>query len=235
MQSVSTADNPAPAEIYNNPDQLAWLGAVVSQRLESIPGVERVGVADADVFCVPGFLTKRDCRDLVKLIDRDAVPSTLYKGTEREGFRTSWTCHLSSDEPLVDSLEEYVCDLLGIHNVYSEPVQGQRYRPGEQYKAHHDFFHAGHAYWDHEAPRGGQRTWTALLYLNKPQGGGETVFPLLDVTVRPEPGFLLLWNNMNREGRPNMKTLHASQPVTAGVKHVLTKWYRLGPWRQLNG
>ncbi|WP_296678046.1 2OG-Fe(II) oxygenase [Novosphingobium sp.] len=225
---------PAPDKAYHDPAKLAWLGAQVRQRLGSIPGVERIDTSHADMFLAPGFLDKRDCRDLARLIDAGAQPSTLFKGTERPDFRTSWTCHLPSTEPLVESLEEYISDLLGIHNAYAETAQGQRYRPGEQYKAHHDFFHAGHDYWLREAPRGGQRTWTAMVYLNEPKEGGETEFPLLDVAIRPRTGTLVVWNNMALDGTPNMKTLHAAKPVIGGVKHVITKWYRLGPWRLLN-
>ncbi len=184
----------------------------------------------AGVLIVAAIFDER----LIKLIDTGAQPSTLFKGTEQPGFRTSWTCHLPSSEPLVESLEDYISEVLGIHNAYAETAQGQRYRPGEQYKAHHDFFHAGQDYWTREAPRGGQRTWTAMVYLDEPRQGGETEFPLLDVTVRPRSGMLVMWNNMTRAGTPNMKTLHAAKPVDAGVKHVITKWYRLGPWRLLN-
>lgn len=225
---------PAAGRAHDDPAKLAWLGAQVRQRLCQIPGVERLDTDKADLFLAPGFLTRRDCRDLVKLIDAGAQPSTLFKGTERPDFRTSWTCHLPSSEPLVESLEDYISEILGIHNTYAETAQGQRYRPGEQYKAHHDFFHGGQDYWLREAPHGGQRTWTAMVYLNEPKAGGETAFPLLDVSLKPQTGTLVMWNNMAADGTPNMKTLHAAQPVGAGVKHVITKWYRLGPWRMLN-
>lgn len=233
MDDTATQAAPA-ARPYDDPARMAWLGAQVCQRLNRIPGVERAATDKADLYLAPGFLTRRDCRDLVKLIDAGAQPSTLFKGTERPDFRTSWTCHLPSSEPLVDSLEDYISEVLGISNAYAETAQGQRYRPGEQYKAHHDFFHGGQSYWEIEAPRGGQRTWTAMVYLNEPKGGGETAFPLLDLSIRPQTGTLVLWNNMARDGTPNMKTLHAAQPVEAGVKHVITKWYRLGPWKTLN-
>lgn len=233
MQKAADVPRDETAQ-YSDPARLAWLGAQVRQRLNAIPGVERVPTELADMYLAPGFLTRRDCRDLVKLIDAGAVPSTLFRGTERPDFRTSWTCHLPSSEPLVESLEEYISELLGIHSAYAETAQGQRYRPGEQYKAHHDFFHAGQDYWTNEAPRGGQRTWTAMIYLNEPKQGGETEFPLLDVAIKPQAGTLVMWNNIASDGTPNMKTLHAAKPVIAGVKHVITKWYRLGPWRMLN-
>lgn len=216
--------------IHCDPESLAFLGLMVRQRLDAIPGVERVNVESADLYVVPGFLRKRDCRALVQAINQRAVPSTLYDGDGQLGFRTSHTYHFDRNDPLTFSIESYISDLLGIDNNHSEPIQGQRYQVGQQYKAHHDFFHLGRNYWTEEATRGGQRTWTAMAYLNEPREGGETEFPLLGVTLRPKMGMLVMWNNMDNQGRPNMKTLHIAHPVQRGIKHVITKWYRLEPW-----
>jgi prolyl 4-hydroxylase len=123
---------------------------------------------------------------------------------------------------------------MGIDDNYSEPMQGQRYQTNQEYKAHHDFFHIGQGYWQQEAPVGGQRTWTAMIFLNEPKEGGETDFPLLGIALKPQTGTMAIWNNMDVNGRPNMKTLHAGTPVRRGIKHVITKWYRQEPWRLLN-
>jgi prolyl 4-hydroxylase len=234
MANLNRSQDDDLMKVYNNPGQLAWLGAMVRQRLAATNGVFRIPTDKADVYEVPRFLTKRDCRDLITLINASAVPSTLFKGTDMPGFRTSWTCHFDTSEPLPESLEEYICELLGINNIYAETMQGQRYRRGQEYKAHHDFFHVGERYWLDEAPRGGQRTWTAMIYLNKPLGGGQTWFPHLDLVIEPDVGKLLVWNNMDASGHPNTNTLHAAMPVNRGVKHVITKWFRLGPWKLLN-
>ena len=53
---------------------------------------EQVEHADAQLYLYQGFLSKADCKTLIKKIDADAVPSTLYKGTEQAGFRTSYSC-----------------------------------------------------------------------------------------------------------------------------------------------
>jgi len=219
---------------YCDPTKLAYLGMMVRQRLAATPGVERVDVADADLYIVPGFLARADCRGIVDVINSRAVPSTLYRGVEREGFRTSFTHHFDRDDPLVIDVELYISDLLGIDINYSEPMQGQRYQAGQQFKHHHDYFHIGEGYWREEAERGGQRTWTAMISLNEPKEGGETDFPLLGIALRQQAGTLILWDNMDRNGRPNHKTLHAGLPVRRGIKHVITKWYRLEPWRVLN-
>jgi len=39
-----------------------------------------------------------------------------------------------------------------------------------------------------------------------------------------------VWNNADEDGLPNLRTLHAGNPVTRGVKYIITKWYRARPW-----
>jgi prolyl 4-hydroxylase len=109
-------------------------------------------------------------------------------------------------------------------------VQGQRYAIGQQFKPHHDFFYTDQGYYKAEAESGGQRTWTAMAFLNAPEGGGQTAFPELDLKIAPRAGNLLVWNNMDSDGEPNRFTLHQGMPVIAGVKYVITKWYRERPW-----
>ena len=60
--------------------------------------------------------------------------------------------------------------------------------------------------------------------------GGVTEFPRIGVSVPPEEGALMIWNNALPDGRPNPDTLHAALPVVRGVKYVVTKWFRTRPW-----
>ena len=215
---------------YCDPKTLAYVGRMVRERLSTIPEVERVDVDGADIYVVPRFLTRRDCKAIVEVINRRAAPSTLYRGHERPGLRTSFTHHFDRDDPLTSDVEQYISELIGIDNIYSEPMQGQRYQVGQEYRHHFDFFPTGESYWPVEAVRGGQRSWTAMVSLSEPKEGGETDFPRLGIALRQQTGALILWNNMDPEGRPNIKTLHAGMPVKRGIKHVITKWYRQEPW-----
>ena len=65
-----------------------------------------------------------------------------------------------------------------------------------------------------------------MAYLNQPAAGGATEFPLLDLSVMPQTGRLLIWNNMALDGSPNPWTMHAGLPVEAGTKYIVTKWFR---------
>jgi prolyl 4-hydroxylase len=214
--------------------RLAKIGAHVAARLNANPRVQRVDHADAQVYLQQGFLSLDECQGLIGMIDAAAVPSTLFAGTEQEGFRTSSSCHLDGRDPLVSRVEARMSDVLGIDNSYAETMQGQRYFVGQQFKPHHDFFHLGEAYWERERLAGGQRTWTAMIFLDQPEAGGNTEFPELGIGVRPQAGRMLIWNNARPDGTPNHKTLHTGTPVTAGVKHIITKWYRQNDWVRIN-
>ena len=67
-------------------------------------------------------------------------------------------------------------------------------------------------------------------YLNAVEAGGATDFRMVNLSIPPQAGALLVWNNMKPDGRPNPRTLHAGMPVTQGVKYVLTRWYRARAW-----
>jgi prolyl 4-hydroxylase len=51
------------------------------------------------------------------------------------------------------------------------------------------------------------------------------------VKIAPKRGNLLAWNNLDPLGEPNEQSLHQGLPVEAGLKYIITKWYRERPWR----
>ena len=231
MQTDTTAPEFDP---NNDPAKLARIGTLVASRLHANPLVQQVDHAEAQLYLYQGFLSAADCNTMIAKIDADAVPSTLYKGTEQEGFRTSYSCHLNRWDAFISKVEARMSDVLGIDNTYAETMQGQRYQVGQEFKAHHDFFHPTQDYWAHEGRSGGQRSWTAMIFLNEPEEGGTTEFPHLGLGVRPQAGMMLIWNNVKPDGTLNYKTLHTGTPVVRGVKHVITKWYRQNNWLEIN-
>lgn len=205
-------------------------GAAVSSRLSHTQGVTKVPVSDLDIFVLRDFLSADDCNALIALIDATRKPSQLFANNPDPDFRTSETSLLGPQEPIVRAVEAKLENLIGIAAKYGEYIQGQRYATGQQFKPHHDFLRTGEAYWAEQSNRGGQRTWTAMIFLNAPEGGGETYFPRVDLTIPPRRGSLIAWNNLDAEGEPNPATLHQGKKVTAGLKYIVTKWYRERPW-----
>ncbi len=206
------------------------IGSWVAARLARNPSVFKIPSNDLQIFVAREFLTAAECSAMMKLIDSERIPSQLLAPTPDPEFRTSESCNLSTLQPIVRQVEDKITALMGIKPEHGETVQGQRYAVGQQFKAHHDFFHTTEPYWPEMERCGGQRTWTAMIFLNAPEAGGQTFFPQANVKVAPRAGNLLAWNNLDGLGNPNPFSLHQGLPVEAGTKYIITKWYRERPW-----
>ena len=202
----------------------------VSHRLLTVAGVVRAPTPVLDLFLLRDFLSGDECAALVRRIDARRKPSPLFADNPDPEFRTSETCVFARDDVLVLAIEQRITDLLGLDPAHGEALQGQRYVAGQQFKPHHDYLRTDQPYWQRQRQVGGQRTWTAMAYLDVPERGGETVFPYARLAIPPRRGTLLAWNNLDETGAPNPGTLHQGMPVTGGEKHIVTKWYRENPW-----
>jgi prolyl 4-hydroxylase len=220
---------PAPAD---NPDQmrLRKLGRKVRERLGSLPEVYTIPTDKAELFAVGDFFTLEECDRLMAMIDAVAQPSRAFDVGYGTDYRTSYSGDVDPHDPFIRKLQRRLDDFLGIDPSYGETIQGQRYLPGQQFQPHCDWFHEGTPYWEQEKHRSGQRSITAMAYLNPVEEGGATAFPHLGLSVEPKPGALLIWNNADPEGNPNPWTIHAGMPVVRGVKYIITKWYRARRW-----
>ena len=214
----------------NEFDYRITLRGWISDRLERHPKALRIPSNTLDIFIVRDLLDERDCAELIALIDAEREPSKLLSPTEDPEFRTSESSNLNPYDDCVSRAEAKITDLMGIDPAQGETIQGQRYAVGQQFKPHFDFFHEGEPYWEDMHKSGGQRTWTAMVFLNEVEGGGETFFERAAVKVTPRRGNLLTWNNMDANGCPNSYAIHQGLPVTAGTKYIITKWYRERPW-----
>ena len=208
----------------------AAYGRDVAARLDRDPYARRADLTNAQFYFVDNFLDDQQCDALIDLIDKDRRPSTLLTDKGRSDFRTSDSCDMHRWADGVQPIDEAIADLLGIFPDYGETMQGQRYAPGQLFRAHHDYFHESESYWPKMRDSGDQRTWTAMIYLNDVEEGGATWFPQAGIRVSPKRGLLLTWNNMAPDGCPNPATIHEGMPVTAGVKYIVTKWFREASW-----
>ena len=199
-----------------------------AKRLAGAAGVQRVPNPRLDLFIVRDFLDEQTCAGLIERIDAGRRASTIADDTGIAHYRTSETCDLDPGDPFVREVDSRLFALLGIPPEFGEPLQGQRYAEGQEFRAHTDTFNpGGYDFYVHTA-KGGQRTWTAMVYLNQPDEGGGTRFKAIGKTVQPEPGKLLAWNNL-RDGQPNDATIHQGMKVRRGTKYIVTKWYRERP------
>lgn len=206
------------------------IGREVAARLEANPAIKRAKTDAAQIFYYPNYLSDAECALLVERIDANRRPSTLLSPSQDPNFRTSESCDLDRWAPEIRAIDEGIAGVLGMDPDFGETMQGQRYAPGQQFRAHCDYFHESEGYWADMKAQGGQRTWTAMIYLNDVPEGGATWFPHAGIRVKPKKGLMLMWNNMAPDGSPNRMTVHEGMAVLDGVKYVITKWFREGPW-----
>lgn len=201
-----------------------------AQRLALVPGIRRSPFSSLELFSLSQFLDKEMCDWLIRLIDDNAIPSTIVDPNGDEAFRTSSTCNMDHHDSVVRSLNAYLHAAAGIPQIYGEPLQGQRYFVGEQFKAHTDYFDVDGPGFAENCAVHGQRTWTMMIYLNEPAAGGATRFTNFKKSFQPETGKLLAWNNVTRDGLPNPDSIHHGMPVRKGSKYIITKWFRERPF-----
>ena len=128
--------------------QRAQIGREVAARLDANPNVRRAKVDLAQIYTYPDFFSDADCDMLMALIDSNARPSTLLAATDDPDYRTSHSSDLYRWSPEIQAIDDRIADLLGIPPENAETMQGQRYAPNQQFRAHCDYFHEGSGYWD---------------------------------------------------------------------------------------
>ncbi|NNC72429.1 MAG: hypothetical protein HKN78_06075 [Sphingomonadaceae bacterium] len=213
-----------------DPTVLAERNRAIADHIAAQPNTQRLPNRSLDLFVCRDFLNDEECRLLCEKIDREARPSTLLSSTDDAEFRTSSSADFNRQAPEIDAIESKIVNFMGIPKQNGETIQGQRYEVGQQFKPHHDWFYVSQDYWKTEKDQGGQRIWTAMVFLNDTQVGGATRFKKLGKMFHAEKGKLLTWNNLDANGEPNEWTLHQGMKVREGSKYIITKWFREMPW-----
>lgn len=215
---------PLPS-LGNGLDAIAVTDHILSHgQVQKIPG------GKLTLFVRRAFLPPALCAELVARIDAVRRPSTLADGNGDDAYRTSETGDLAASDPAVQETEARIAALTGLDGLYGEPLQGQRYAVGQEFKGHTDYFEPDGLDFERYCGVAGNRTWTVMVYLNEPEAGGATRFKAIDKIIQPETGKLVCWNNRRPDGTLNPATLHQGMKVRSGVKYVITKWFRERPW-----
>eukprot|EP00941_MAST-03F_sp_MAST-3F-sp1_P004777 g4777.t1 len=126
----------------------------------------------------------------------------------------------------LDDIDKIVTEKLGIDIAYGAPSQLLYYPPsGAFYKPHLDCGGntSGSVHVDNE------RIFTVIIYLEDVKNGGETFFPNLNISVKPERGKALIWRSLDENFKCGNSTLHGSSPVMKGGrgKFAYQRWFTL--------
>lgn len=200
---------------------------------------------DTNVVLFDSLLTRADVRLLrdertlcprgfqrsIMLKDANERNKSVSEEDESSPARVSETCWVNSpasSNKRVRKLEQKIAKFLGFPVNNSESIQLLRYGAGGYYREHTDFLQG-----NSDAPWG-VRVLTLFIYLNDVSEGGRTLFPSLNLSVKPKAGRVVLWQNV-KDGRFNFfdaQTRHTAEEVGEGeVKLSANYWTHLYDYR----
>jgi len=190
---------------------------------------------DPFILRIPNFLSSWECRQIIQAAEQKKFQRSTVVTTDRptvDMARTSSTVMFDRGEfPWLRCIEERISRITNTPQTHQEGLQVCRYKPGQEYKPHYDYFVPHAPGTDQALQRGGQRLITIFVYLNdvpsSSKKNGCTYFPELDLAVQPRMGTGVLWFNVLPSGHEDPRTLHAgTPPPPRAMKYGLNIWIR---------
>jgi prolyl 4-hydroxylase len=162
------------------------------------------------------------------LVQRSQIVDARTGEMRADPMRTSSHVTISprQHDHVLEALERGISRVSGLSTLNGEFLQILRYRDGEEFRPHVDYFNEGGAGAYQSLADGGQRAQTVLIYLNDDYSGGSTFFPKLQIDVRGRRGDMLHFHNLGADGLGHRDSLHAGLPIVAGEKWLLSQWIR---------
>ena len=193
---------------------------------------------DPRIIIIKDFISDEICDHFIKLSEgklERALVSSENEGVISKGRSGSncWINHNKDERTLL--VANKISNLVEIPLENTESFQIIYYDKTQEYFNHYDA-------WDfneiekskRNLKRGGQRLFTALVYLNNVEEGGSTKFTKLNIDVKAEKGKLLIFENVYEDTNiRHYYSEHAGRPVIKGEKYAFNLWFRECPLNKL--
>ncbi|CAG2104678.1 unnamed protein product, partial [Medioppia subpectinata] len=132
---------------------------------------------------------------------------------------------VESDHHVIDRLTRRISAITGLDAMSADSYNAIKYGVGGHYAYHYDVVAPNGAnVGDRVYAQDLKRVATWINYLSDVDAGGDTIFPKLNVAIKPMKGAALFWYNLKASGYVDMYTLHGGCPVLVGAKWIATKW-----------
>jgi hypothetical protein len=175
------------------------------------------------------FLSEQECNEIICYCNErnNFKQSMVYNHADVKGKELKNTNIYSKDRTSsnmelkgygkVDDLYHKLCKAFGCGRNQLEPISCIKYEKNQQFKYHHDFI------------QGGDRIFTAVIYLNNDFEGGELRFPEIDLTYKSKTGSCIIFQNIDESQQLIPESMHGSLPITAGVKYAIPVFMHINP------
>ena len=177
------------------------------------------------------FLSAEEAERIIQVGGKGWQRSMAGDGVQ--AVRTSSTAwcdyHSCQRDPVLARVRARIANLTLVPERNAEHLQVLKYDTGQFYKTHHDQNSPLTSAW-------GPRMYTFFMYLNDGEGGGETHFPRLNISVKPKRGRALLWPSvLDHDPRErDDRTEHEAVTVSKGVKFAANYWLHMYDFQYAN-
>lgn len=175
------------------------------------------------------FLSKAESEHLMMMACGKFKRSTVagVTGSAYHSARTSATVFLNaSATEIMRRIEERATAVAGYPRSHLEALQVVRYKPGQKYDAHYDWFDPDQR---EQLTWGGQRATTLFVYLSESpawETTGGTEFPMAGIVAKPPQGTAILFRDTHPNGTVDYRTFHGGLPPSNSTKYGLNVWIR---------
>ncbi len=199
--------------------------------------IEKIPNNNLPIYKIDNFVSPDICSQIIDFVESEKYwfnysttgKKTVYLpnfGPNKFNLFTREFLQNPGPPELIFKLNNIMHQILNIPIANGEVMQCQIYEKGMQIEPHYDFFNPLIEKDKESLKKCGQRTWTMILYLNEVEKGGETHFIVPNIKIKPEPGKLVFWNNLDDNHQPNYNSIHTGLQINSGKKYILTKWFR---------
>ncbi|WP_223702152.1 2OG-Fe(II) oxygenase [Sutcliffiella deserti] len=178
------------------------------------------------IVVLGNVLSDEECDALISLSKDRIQRSKIGSMREEDDLRTSSSMFFEEGESdVVTRIEKRISHIMNIPIEHGDGLQILNYKPGQEYKAHFDFFSST------SKAASNPRISTLVMYLNDVEQGGETFFPELKLSISPQKGMAVYFEYFYDDQALNDLTLHGGAPVIVGDKWAATQWMRRKQFR----
>lgn len=215
--------------LTGDPEDWRALRAGIDLSAWDAPFEKRVVNTDPRAVAVEPLISAAACDWLRSLAVGRLGPAMVFGDSARAApstgrSNTAFEFAFSDLDVVALLTRRRVASCIGVPIQALETSQILHYDPGQAFAPHFDWLDPDVA--AAEITTRGQRIATVLIYLNDDFDAGETAFPRLGFAHKGREGDGFYFANLDRDGAPDRRTLHAGLPPTRGEKWVFSQWVR---------
>lgn len=212
-------------ELARNIDLQYWHSAITPELLSESPRIGRISA----------LVNKDICSWLISKARDKLSPALVYDSVQQKEIRhptrsnSSAILGLNDTNVLLTLLQIRIAASMQVPLRQLEAATVLHYKGSEQIRNHFDFIDPNSPNYAEQIRLRGDRIITFLVYLNDNYAEGETEFPEAGVKHKGTRGEGLFFINVTADGKPDLRTVHAGRPPSAGEKWVMTQFIRNKP------